>query len=150
VVSVLIPNPLDYNLFKITILTTANPGAGNNVTITSPTTGRTELLNLSFELDTDANAANRLAYLEFRRGVTHMRIGSAIGLQVASKTYHYIVSQGGAMFPTGTFHNLYIPIASLPILGSTDTIELIIENIQATDAITAIYSAWKAWPYEAV
>lgn len=146
----LIPSPLDYNLFKITLLTTANPGAGNNVTITSPTTGRCELLTLSFQLVTDANASNRVAYLEFRRGVTHIRIGSAITFQVASETVHYIVASQIGMWSSAGGNMQYIPIASLPIFGSTDTLEIIIDGIQATDAITDIYSAWKNWPYEAI
>lgn len=144
----LIRNPLEYDLFKITLLTTANPGAGNNVTITSPVTGRTELLNLSFQLVTDANVANRTAYLEFRRGTTHLKIGSAITLQTATRTVNYIVSQQIGLWSSSSSDFQYIPIASLPIFGSTDTLEIIINSIQATDAITAIYSAWKIWPYE--
>lgn len=146
----LIRNPFEEGLFKTSLLTTANPAAGANATIVVHANARSELLCLSFQLATDANAANRVAYLEYRRGGTHCRIGSAITQQSASKTVHYIVASQIGLWSGTTATMQYIPIASLPVIFPTDTIEVIIENIQATDAITTIISLWKVWPYEAI
>lgn len=148
--SVSIRNPFEEPLFRTSLLTTGDPAGGANLSIPANTKARSELLNLSFQLATDANAANRIAYLELRRGTHHSRIGSAITTQVASETVHYIVAQNVGMWSSAGANMQYIPIASLPVLFPGDTIEIIIDSIQAADAITDIFSIWKIWPYEAI
>lgn len=145
-----IRNPFEEPLFKTSLEAVSNPAAGANLTIPVRANARSELLNLSFQLETDANVANRVAYLELRRSTHHSRIGSAITSQTASETIHYIVAQQVGIWSASAANMQYITIASLPVLFPGDTIEVIIDGIQATDAITTIFAIWKAWPYEAI
>lgn len=145
-----IRNPFESTLYRNSSVLTANPAAGANLSIPTHLNALSELLNLSFQLATDGSAANRSVYIELHRATHEHRIGSATYFQVASKTFHYICAQAGSHFPTGSFIDLYIPIASLPVCYPGDTIEIIVDNIQATDAITTILSLWKIWPYEAI
>lgn len=145
-----IRNPFESTLYSNSSLLTANPAAGANLSIPTKSNALAELLNLSFQLATDANAANRMVYLELHRATHEHRIGSACYNHVASKTYHYIAGQHGSRTTTAGIIDVYIPIASLPLCYPGDTIEIIVANIQATDAITDILSLWKIWPYEAI
>lgn len=143
-------NPMDGQMWRDRLLLTGNPAAGAQLSIAVHANARSELLNVTFDLTTDANAANRTVYIEIKRATQRHRIGSAGFAHTANTSYQYIVTQMSGTILAVPVNDAYIPIGSHPVLWPDDTIEIRVANIQVGDQLSTILSMWKIWPYEAI
>lgn len=138
-------NSLMNDFFLSTFTTTGDPAAGANASIAVPDFAQIELVNLSFTLVTDANAANRVANIHILDSAIVLPIGSSAFAHTASLTFTYIAHQNPGFNAPGAISALFIPLPNLRIFDNTATIELTIDNIQVADQISNIRAHWKAW-----
>lgn len=135
--------------FGLDIITPDNPGAANNLSVISEDEYLFRLLSISFTFETDVNAANRSVRIFASIGGSIVSNAQSIGVQVASKKWHYSWSYLGH-----STHLLFATIYSLSKLGEDWNfpgpcrIFSVIDNIQTGDVITDIVLYLKRWQYK--
>lgn len=116
----------------------AAPAVATGFTIT-PNTGANWLIRaLTFQVVTDANAANRAVMLTVSGGATGYRVLPAVAVQAASLTRVYSGSEGvsGAV-AVGTCIPLVFPEGGI-WLPNGHSLAISVENVQAGDQISLI------------
>ena len=134
------------NIFSLESLAVANPGAGNNLSISPNPALRIEITALSFLLTADANAANRLVTLTLSDGAVVTPISASPGFQTANEAITYYFSTG--MINSDASASIQSIFTSLPknlFLDPGDSVISDILNIQVGDAITNVTYRFKFW-----
>lgn len=134
-----IRHSFDTSIFEITRYTQADPGAGVNFTFTVPANVRISPITIQFDLNTDANAANRQGVIAFNVGGNLDIVISGDPVQTASQGRRHLWSQGvGNAYESIGTQQYY---AHLPLglwLSGGQTISSVIDNMQVGDTISLI------------
>lgn len=138
-------NPFDITVFSRQEYFTADPVVGGNGGPATPTNVRSELINLSFQLITDANVADRVIELWLLAGANTHVIGSSGFAHVASTQILYTCNQSPTSHFMTPFRYASIGLARIPFILPSDEIHIRIINKQATDRISGQFSIWKTW-----
>lgn len=144
----MIRNAFDIAVFNHHFSKQGPASVGTDFVLSPPSNNRSELIAMSFSLDTDANAGNRTVRLHFKRGVNDLIVGCAAVSQIANTIFNYVVGQHGTFSTASDVDSHFIAIPSLPILLETDTIESEVVNIEAGDQIGWLTFVFKTWTYE--
>lgn len=141
-------NPFDINNFTVVPEVAASPAAAANYIGAVPVNARSTLALMSFQLVTDANAADRVCEIQLHRGADVYILSTSLIAQVASKTFKYLGYHG--QNPTfATYVDTYpLALPDIPLFLEDDTVRIIAHSIQAADQLSAIRLTWKVWPYE--
>lgn len=137
--------PFGYGITEQSTLTpgqagaSAAPAAGQNYTLKLERYNWWRLIGVTFDLVSDANAANRYAQIQYPDGTNQptQRDITAFA-QVASKTYHYsgsldgLIAQDAATNVTASFR------LSGHWLEAGRSVVIAVVNIQATDQLSNI------------
>jgi hypothetical protein len=121
--------------------TPASPAAGANFSIQVGDFSVTwlRIVAVKATLATDANAANRLFSLDFKSGRAGTMIRNAATVLITANTsatvFQWDRAHAVSEWQTGT--PVFVPLVDI-VLSQGWTIQLTVDNIQATDAITAI------------
>jgi hypothetical protein len=134
---------------KSTIISVTAPAAGNNFTYTVPNHRRLRVNAVSFELNTDANVANRTLLLEFTE------VGGANGLLfpsiknlVASHIGFYsfaMIGTAETILTQSTNDFINVPMPQGIELHAGDTIKTLVSNLQVGDLFTRIRIYGQLW-----
>lgn len=124
----------------------ASPAAGANAQIVVPGQFATRLIAITFRLVTDANAANRIATVDYQDGAGNTFVSSgASAVQTASLTQDYFgdTERGVAEWNTNT--PVWFPIADV-ILMPGRIVQVTVANKQATDQLSRIFAVFERYP----
>lgn len=129
-------------------LVSINPGAGVEITVTTPANVRWRVMAMAFDLATSATVAARLVELEFVVASTTVALIPANLTHAANETRKYSaapLSAGGI----NTAGPLLIPIPENVILQEDDTVGTSTANLQFDDDFTAPEVYVEEWLQEA-
>lgn len=144
----LIHNVKDTSVYRHYLTNVAAPGAGLEATM-SPTGNHIgEVLCLSFDLNCDANAADRMVSIDLTHGAIVIRLGDASFIQTANEDWHYVVADFSQLNTVNSEPFMHIGIPQAPIVLEADTIGIRVNNIQVGDILTNIVICWKLWIFE--
>lgn len=138
-------NSLDNDLFISLFTTVADPAAGADAVIPIPATAQAELVLVTFTLVADANVGERVATLSLLSGATNIPLGSSGFPHAASETWNYIATQNPLINTPSNADSLFITLPNLRLFATSETVRLIIANIQVADQISDIVAWWKLW-----
>lgn len=116
----------------------ASPAAGANFSVAVPGEFEQALLSITFQLVTDATAANRFVELVYTDGNNKTFYRSGLpGAVTASTTATFCFAVHPQSGAANTGNQVYAPLAPL-VLVPPNTIGITVTNIQATDQLSAI------------
>lgn len=130
---------------RLTRLASATPSAGAEIGLTVTDGTRSKPITMSFELTTDANAANRRVHMEIVDGTSIVGRMPADAVQVASDTRRYTAC-AGAFRKTGAGGASLITMPIDLVLGPNDTLRTVTTNLQAGDQFTNAQLYLETWP----
>lgn len=139
-------NPYDLNLFQTLIGSTTAPAAGNSVNLSVPTTGRSELLALSFTFTTDANAADRFIAIVHGSAAKTLTIASSYIAHTASLAIFWVFAPGLVNQPAIATGRALCALPAYPAIQPGDSLTAYVYGIQAADTFTVINHMFKVWP----
>ena len=125
--------------------TIANPSAGNDFLSLLPNNKRYQISSLKFEIVTDANVANRYAFLQIMSGATVKAVIAPTVAQAASTTftYQYFIDAHSELVKPANNQLMLLP-ASFYIPGNWN-IQSNVLNLQAGDQIQNIELICNSW-----
>ena len=125
-----------------TVENPANPGAGNNWSVTVPNNVLLHLRGVSFQFLTDANVANRYPTLLVNNGTADVIVIPSVVLQTASVTYQWCFSIEAYPITTAVNNHATARIPRQVVMAPGWTLSSSVWNLQAGDTITNIYIVW--------
>ncbi|MCK5614439.1 hypothetical protein KAR91_71905 [Candidatus Pacearchaeota archaeon] len=141
-------NPIPNKYGRIIAQVTANPAAGAGAAIVAPAQYTSQPLSLAFQLACDANAADRSVYLQYDNSVVAYPIGAGGFVQTANETMTYIFGLGMGQIIGSDGPFTVGSLADTPAFLTGHFLNIVVVNIQATDALTGIGSIWNSWPWD--
>jgi hypothetical protein len=113
--------------------------------LTTPGLRSNIIIAVSFTLTTDANVANRDVHLQWHHGATQRDIGLMGVVQPSSFTFHYLFAPG--LSPYIAANTSYRSgLLAYPIdFQAADTLEIVVDTIQATDQLSLITHWWNVF-----
>lgn len=141
-------NPFGINNFTVVPEIGASPAAATNYIGAVPVNARSQLVLISFQLVTDANAANRVCEIQLHRGADVYVLANSAYAHEASKTFKYLAFPHCELAVGTLIDTYFFSIPDVPLFLENDTIRIIVASIQAADQLSAIRLTWKIWPYE--
>jgi len=141
-------NPFLDTISNYHFSTLPNPLAGLEAHSQAITNARSELRALEFTLVTDANAANRQIRLNISNPTYDIDIGIGYSIVPASATVHYVFGVGLQAQAITNGDRIISPITPGIYLLEDYYINILIDNIQATDQISDITAYQRFWPFD--
>lgn len=123
----------------------SDPAAGALSDFPLITWGEVEVLLMSFNFVTDANAANRLVSLALVHDTVTIQLASAGVAQTASTDFDYIAHQNAVTNAAGNVGTYMLPLPFLRMHEATPHIQINVANIQVGDQISDIRVATRTW-----
>lgn len=136
-------NGRNTNRMRIIQTATAAPAAGANATLALTGHPSKILVAASWRLVTDATAGNRIVHLDWHHAATQIKIAIACAVTVASTTVDYYAHPAATLTTLTNLLALTMTIPPELDLASADYYDLVVDNIKATDQLSAIYHFWK-------
>ncbi len=128
-----------YGLTEQSTLEPAAPAAGASLSFKVEKYDRHRLVGIVFQLDTDANAANRYVTVEYLRGgaTSVMADGASVVWTANTVAQRFVgkLTQGVAEWNTGT--DVFFPLSGL-WLETGSVVKINVANIQVGDTLTKI------------
>lgn len=136
--------PLPDSHGQLIHVTQAAPAVATAVTIDMPDNSRTLFICCQLNLDTDANAANRLVFIAFFEGVTEYLRIYANRTEIANEiiTYNFC---NAADRSTAINNQLTVNIPPNIYLPKTGAIQIGADNLQAGDQFSATEQLVMRW-----
>jgi hypothetical protein len=137
----------DFNSFNLVWVNGVNPAAGANYAFGINAGYRYALASAHFVLTADANAANRLPRIGLSNALGILA-ESVVGVSLTASLAWHIDVQAGAVFsPVADPGNRHIMCGSGSHAVIVNAIQffIAIDNIQATDQISAIQFCLRQW-----
>lgn len=138
-------NTLDLTTYSLDFQRPINPAAGAELSIVPPSGRLLALANIDFQLACDANAADRIVYLDYRLTLFNYRLGSACFPATANSTWHYIAHPNATLNTVSNLQDLCIAIPDLQLFNDNAELYIRVTNIQAGDQISNVRIIWKTW-----
>lgn len=134
---------MDLTQARLRRVATADPAAGASASIPNPGPHTSTLVCLSFQLATDANAANRIVDILNSDGSTARIINGPLAIVTANTTLlltygttaNYKITTSNPRYDHGLPLDIFVPAAG--------NITIQVTGIQAGDQISEITSWWK-------
>jgi hypothetical protein len=123
------------------------PAAGANKAFVIPGEFRMRVVAAKAQLDTDANAANRLLSLDFigQRGTTYVRNAAPVlvAASTVAQVFQWSAQRDVSEWNSGT--PVFVPLQPL-FLEPGMVVQFTVDSKQAGDALTALSLVVEKWP----
>lgn len=131
--------PLGYGLTEQSTLDGVAPIAGASFSLQFKSYDRHRLVGIVFQLDTDANAANRYVTVEYLIGGANSMMADAAGLVVTASTVaqRFVGQLGRSVGEWAAGTDIFFPLSGL-WLETGLVVKINVANIQAGDTLTNI------------
>lgn len=125
----------------------ASPAAGANKAFVVPGDFFLRVIAAKAQLDTDANAANRLLSLDFigARGTTYIRNAAPVLVTASTvaQVFQWATTRTVSEWNTGT--PIFVPLEDI-FLEPGMSVQFTLDNKQVTDTLTALSLVVEKWP----
>lgn len=144
----MIHSPFDSSNFDFEWSHIANPAVATDLSIVVPVNARCELVQLSFNLVTDANVADRHIFIYAAHGARDIILGTSEFAITANQSRKILVGPYGFSSVADSGSGIVIATPPYPVLLEGDTLSSAIIGLQAADQISDVEYVFKTWIYE--
>jgi len=143
-----IRSPVDLNVYNIDVTAVTDPAAGAEKNLGGLENRLLEYVSITFKFTADANAANRLIYIEHLVGANALIIGSPPSYVTANEVWLFICNISQPPIFLAALDHMPIALPSYPFIKENDGLWIRVDNIQVADQIEDIVIARKIWIWD--
>ncbi len=138
-------NPYQPNHGDLAVALTVNVIANVDLSVAVPAGTRARPLSIIVNMTTEATAANRLVHITFDRIIAPFNRIIVTNPQLASTQLDHFYCEGNIPAGVVAIASLTNPMTSNWLMNPGDTVDTIVENMQALDVINSLILYHESW-----